>query len=1013
MFNRIGALTICILCMAMCVCSGYSAEAEALNGMEQREVTVDPIDQSEGYSSVLYDNNNGLPTAEANAIVETKDGFIWIGSYSGLIRYDGNSFERLNIQGLASVISLYVDSHDRLWVGTNDNGVVIIEQNNYQLFTKADGLPASSVRAILEDRNGDIYIATSGGIAIIDSSMKIRVISDPQIRTAYVKGLRMGKNGIIYGVTIEGNIFTIERGEVSGFYSCQQLGIEGIITVLPDPEQDGYLYFGTENSTIYYGNLDNSDEEFEQISIEPLSYVKNIEIFGDEMWICTDNGIGMQKGDRFQNLENVPLNNSVEQAMVDYQGNLWFVSSRQGAMKIVRNQFFDIFKKYNLPPRVVNSTCIKDGMLFIGTDTGLIVIDENAGCLLKELPIRETITSSEIEETDLIRLLNGIRIRSIIRDSKGKIWFSTWKKWGLLCWDNGVLTVYDDTNGLPSKRIRAVYERKNGEILVACTGGVAIISEGKVTKVYGQTAGIENTEILTVCEASNGDIVLGTDGGGIYVISGSKTTHIGTSAGLISEVIMRVKPDLKNNVIWLVTSNSLAYMDEHYKVSTIKNFPYSNNFDLYEDNMGNMWVLASDGVYVASTEEMLVNEEIHAVHYGVENGLTYMTTGNSYSELSEGGNLYIAGTNGVARVNINSPLESVNDVKVEVPFIGVNGEIVFPDDSGKFTIPQDTYKLTIYCYSFTYSLFNPEISYYLKGFETNETLVSRKDLAPIDYTNLKGGTYFFVVTLKDSMGRGDSELSVAIVKEKAFYETIWFYISAAIIMILCLAATVRFYTRRKLKKYQKKDEENRAIIRGITKAFAKVIDMKDKYTNGHSFRVAEYTAMLAKEMGYSEQEIDKYYNIALLHDIGKIGIPEEVLNKQGKLTEEEFKTIKSHTSLGYEALKEITIMPELADGAGYHHERPDGRGYNHLKENEIPRVAQIISVADAFDAMYSNRPYRNRMNFEKVCSIIKEGVGKQFSEDVVEAFFRLVGKGKFRAPDDFGSGSEEEINNVG
>ena len=142
-------------------------------------------------------------------------------------------------------------------------------------------------------------------------------------------------------------------------------------------------------------------------------------------------------------------------------------------------------------------------------------------------------------------------------------------------------------------------------------------------------------------------------------------------------------------------------------------------------------------------------------------------------------------------------------------------------------------------------------------------------------------------------------------------------------------------------------------------------------------------------------------------------MPQEVLNKPGKLTDEEFMTIKSHTTKGYETLKEITIMPELAIGAQSHHERPDGRGYpNGLKGEEIPRVAQIITVADCFDAMYSDRPYRNRMNFDKAVSIIRENAGTQLTRDVVEAFLRLVDRGEFREPDDDGGGTMENIDNI-
>jgi energy-coupling factor transport system substrate-specific component len=213
--------------------------------------------------------------------------------------------------------------------------------------------------------------------------------------------------------------------------------------------------------------------------------------------------------------------------------------------------------------------------------------------------------------------------------------------------------------------------------------------------------------------------------------------------------------------------------------------------------------------------------------------------------------------------------------------------------------------------------------------------------------------------------------------------------------------------------FVEKSKRDRKLLDEFITAFATVIDLKDSYTQGHSFRVAEYTEMLSRELGYDDETVERYHNIALLHDIGKIGIPDEVLNKPGKLSEEEFALIKSHTTRGYDVLKNISLMPEIAVGAQSHHERPDGKGYpNGLKEGEIPRVAQIIAVADTFDAMYSTRKYRKRMNFEKVVSVIKEARGTQLESDVVDAFLRIVDRGGFRAADDFGGGSEESIDNI-
>ena len=240
---------------------------------------------------------------------------------------------------------------------------------------------------------------------------------------------------------------------------------------------------------------------------------------------------------------------------------------------------------------------------------------------------------------------------------------------------------------------------------------------------------------------------------------------------------------------------------------------------------------------------------------------------------------------------------------------------------------------------------------------------------------------------------------------------------AAVFLVACIIIGLKLsidkHKADELEILKEQQQRDKKLIREIIESFAKVIDMKDSYTQGHSFRVAKYTEMLARELGYDEETVEQYYNIALMHDIGKVSIPDQVLNKPGKLTDEEFGVIKSHTVRGHDVLNSISLMPELVVGAESHHERPDGKGYPAgLKEGEIPRVAQIIAVADTFDAMYSDRPYRKRMNYEKAIDIIRDVSGTQLTEDVVDAFLRLAEKGEFRAPDDTGGGTTEDISNI-
>lgn len=177
----------------------------------------------------------------------------------------------------------------------------------------------------------------------------------------------------------------------------------------------------------------------------------------------------------------------------------------------------------------------------------------------------------------------------------------------------------------------------------------------------------------------------------------------------------------------------------------------------------------------------------------------------------------------------------------------------------------------------------------------------------------------------------------------------------------------------------------------MVQALANTIDAKDSYTNGHSTRVARYSVMIARRMGYTEEKLEHLYYAAILHDIGKIGIPREIINKPSRLTDEEYEIIKTHPAIGENILKEITEIPDIAIGARWHHERYDGKGYpDGLKGIEIPKLARIIGVADAYDAMTSKRSYRDILSQETVRSEIEKCKGTQFDPVMAEIMLELM-----------------------
>ncbi len=948
---------------------------------------ADPNSIGIGYSAVLYNNTNGLPTSDVNAVVQSGEGFLWIGSYSGLIRYDGNEFYRYSAAtGMSSVVSLCVDSRNRLWIGTNDSGVFLLEGDVFRNYDRAEGLRSSTVRSILEDADGNILIATTKGMAYVDPDGEMHPLNEPMINSEYIWELAAGPGGVVYGLTQNGLLFTLKGLRVTGSYHTEAMGVGTVNTVYPDPEHEGFLYLGTQEATVVYGELNKGMQGGSVVSVAPQKNVRCLRLFDGMLWVCANNGIGYILDGAYVPLSGIPMNNSVEHVIRDFESSLWFTSSRQGLMKIVPTRFTDISRRAELDPMVVNTTFLQDGLLYIGADTGLTILDYDYSPVDNELTGR----------------LAGARIRSIHEDRAGRLWFGTNGENGIVRYDpaDGSIFSFNESNGLVSNWARTVFELSDGRMAAASDKGVNILEGDRVTALYGAEQGLENPAILCLEEGPNGEIYAGSDGDGIYSIDGGKIRRIGREDGLRSDVILRMRRDrLDPELYWIITSNSIAWM-KNSEIHVVHGFPYSNNFDLFFDDDARMWVLSSNGIYIVKREDMLRDGEIDYTLYDTKTGLPCAATANSYSYLAEDGTLFIAASTGVSAVNINEDSDENVKVRLVIPFLRADDEFI-PVEGDEVRIGSGHRRLTIYPYAFSYLFNNPHLSYRLEGLDDKSTELTQHELTPLTYTNLRGGTYRFILSQLNTMtGLEDQTLTLTLNIEKTIYEQVWFWILLAVLGAGFTAGSVVLYYRRKTKILLDKQREHKLLIDEMANTFANCIDMKDSYTNGHSHRVAKYTTMLAKRLGKSGEELEDIQRIALLHDIGKIGIPDNILNKPGKLTDEEFVVMKSHSQRGYDILKEISIAPELAIGAGYHHERLDGRGYPRgLKKEEIPEIAQIIAVADTFDAMYSTRPYRKRLELDFIASELKRCMGTQLNEDAVKALLQMIDEGVFTNED--------------
>ena len=199
------------------------------------------------------------------------------------------------------------------------------------------------------------------------------------------------------------------------------------------------------------------------------------------------------------------------------------------------------------------------------------------------------------------------------------------------------------------------------------------------------------------------------------------------------------------------------------------------------------------------------------------------------------------------------------------------------------------------------------------------------------------------------------------------------------------------YQTGEIRNLIERQQFSQQMFEQTAAALVNAIDAKDTYSHGHSLRVAEYSERIARKLGKSDEECYQIYYSALLHDVGKIGIEDNIINKNGKLTKEEYEVIKQHPVMGYQILSTIKQFPYLHIGAHYHHERYDGKGYpDGLKGEDIPEIARIISVADAYDAMSSNRSYRSAIPQQLVREEIVKGAGTQFDPRIAIIMQQLI-----------------------
>ena len=933
------------------------------------------------YDMTLYTSDSGIPTGEANAVLQSSDGYVWIGTYGGLMRYDGTAFEMISgTRGMTSfsIRSIWQGSDGTLWVGSNEQGPFYYDGKEFHQLESDFSGGHLSVRDFAEDPTGRIWIGTVSGLDYIeDKTIKSFDLEAKGYSNSTVYSVSTDGSGRIWLVDGRGNLLVVDPAQmavVRAFIPGTDWR-EDVTAYSVCAASDGNVYVGTDTNCIMKLSRQGDDWACEEIGTDSVKSINDItETAGHQIWAGGAAGVGVLDEKGFHDCSYLENTSFISCIQGDYEGNIWAASSKYGVLHIRHGKISRVTQSEELYDKETYSICKYDGNYYVAYEGGVLVFSEE---------LKKT-------EASLTNSMLGIQVHDIKPGPDGKIYLATYYN-GVFIYDPKTDTLENvETKGF---RCRSFLCLSDGRMAVGTNYGVEIISGGAVTEVIDLPA-----MVLCMVQDSDGSILCGTDGSGIQrVLNGKAEKYADAENGLSGGVILRIRKDDGAEGKFLVSCGTDMFYgnrDGFERTATLSQGSGSI-LDIFPDG-DRIWLFRTSGILRCDRNELLSAGNVidDATFLGDKDGMPGAIVANSWSLYDEGV-FAICTVNGIGILDSDF---SVNEVvpKCEITDIEFSDGTVW-DGSSSIKLDKNLAKMTLTLSPLTYAGGTVEMQYWLEGLDVGPIRHSATEGHTAEYTSLDAGTYTFHFNVINSDGVWGNEKTLTFVKSPKFTETIWFP------LLIFAVAGVLFYLISQYRVYvaKKKQAEYKQITDQTIATISSAIDAKDPYTEGHSRRVAEFSVKIGKKLGMSDEDLERLQYIALLHDIGKIGVPDNILKKPGRLDEEEFQTIKQHTVVGGEILKNFTVLPGVAEGAEYHHERYDGSGYvHHLKGEQIPLFARIISVADAYDAMNSTRCYRKALGKDIVVEELKKGSGHQFDPKLVDVALEIL--------DEDGTGNEKE-----
>ncbi len=783
--------------------------------------TLDPDILISQYRHKSFTSDDGLQSVLD--IVQDDEGFLWLATYTGLVRFDSEEFIHFNRSTRedfpASVARcLLKDRKGRLWIGTNDNGLLRFHNGKFEVFNIQNGLPSNSVRQLFEDVDGGLWIGTTSGVAYFDGIKFKQFTSLDVLNKKLVNFICQDSSGNIWvGMNQENGVYIFEKstnkfvlyqGELSGLIKNSTLEF-----MLNDRSGAG-LWAITSDSLIHMKDYRVLKVFDLNKQIKSSKKIVNNNIYQDTngtLWLTGDSGIirfNKEKFELFSKADGLS-DDIVFAAYQDKEGNLW-VGTRPGLDQFSKSKFTTYSKTEGLLDDTVNAILEdKTGEFLVATNKGLNLI----------LPQRQKIDN-------FTEKLLRTRIRHLYKDHSGRVWVSTYGNGVLVLKNRKIIQHLTTKHGLVANKVRSVLEDRQHNIWVGTKSGLSMIDkDGNITNYTAKSDnGLINDFILSLYEDSKGRIWIGTDGGGIHIYEkGQITRKFSKSDGILGDVIFRFYNDSKGRT-WVTTNNGISILknDSVHNLTSKQGLLMDSVFEILEDSQDRIWmtsILGAFYAYRADIEDVIKGEKekFPIVIFDKYAGFIKNPTAVAWAGKDTEGNFWIPTYGGV--VAINPDKIPINKRSPQAVILSSNIEsLTIKKEKRVSVLPPDTSRVNFHFA--VLSFVSPEknmLQYKLDGFDKDWSTPSKK--RDISYTNLPPGNYVFKVKGTNNDGiPSRNEASLHFFKTPYYYETLWFRILMIMVSIFLVGLIGVGIYRYRVKKLNAKLERQKLQIKLERKA---------------------------------------------------------------------------------------------------------------------------------------------------------------------------------------------------